>query len=81
MVGFALETENVLSHAQAKLEHKNMDIIVINSPRDEGAAFGKDTNKISLLHANRKLKSFELKSKADVAKDILEEIFISYKKK
>jgi len=71
LVGFALETENGLANARAKLRKKNLDFIVLNSPNDEGAAFGHATNKIQLVSDN-KVTDFELKSKTDVAGDILD---------
>ena len=70
LVGFALETQNEEAHAQGKLEKKNLDMIVLNSLRDEGAGFQKDTNKIKIITKSN-IKSFDLKSKYDVAKDIL----------
>ena len=70
LVGFALETQNEEAHAQGKLEKKNLDMIVLNSLRDEGAGFQKDTNKIKIITKSN-IKSFDLKSKDDVAKDIL----------
>jgi phosphopantothenoylcysteine decarboxylase/phosphopantothenate--cysteine ligase len=69
-----LETQNILNNAQTKLDKKNMDMIVINSPKDEGAGFGFDTNKIQILKKSGELISFELKSKEKVAIDILEEM-------
>ncbi|MDC6351741.1 bifunctional phosphopantothenoylcysteine decarboxylase/phosphopantothenate--cysteine ligase CoaBC [Zeaxanthinibacter sp. PT1] len=74
LVGFALETENEEAHAREKLVRKNLDAIVLNSLRDQGAGFGGDTNKISFLDKNSGIKSFALKSKAEVAKDIFHEI-------
>lgn len=71
LVGFALETQDEVENARGKLERKNLDLIVLNSLRDEGAGFGHDTNKISILGQNNKLTSFELKSKTDAAKDIV----------
>ena len=70
LVGFALETQNEEENAKAKLEMKNLDMIVLNSLRDEGAGFKNDTNKIKIL-TKSELKEFPLKSKHDVAKDIL----------
>lgn len=70
LVGFALETQNEEAHAKGKLEKKNLDMIVLNSLRDEGAGFQKDTNKIKIITKSN-IKSFDLKSKYDVAKDIL----------
>ncbi|MBK8641593.1 MAG: bifunctional phosphopantothenoylcysteine decarboxylase/phosphopantothenate--cysteine ligase CoaBC [Saprospiraceae bacterium] len=74
LIGFALETQNIIGNAQAKLNKKSMDMIVINSPKDEGAGFGFDTNKIKILKKSGELISFELKSKEEVARDILEEV-------
>lgn len=71
-VGFALETDNELVNAQKKLEKKNFDLIVLNSLRDAGAGFQHDTNKISLLGKDNKTLHFELKTKAAVAKDIID---------
>ncbi|WP_294199424.1 bifunctional phosphopantothenoylcysteine decarboxylase/phosphopantothenate--cysteine ligase CoaBC [uncultured Chryseobacterium sp.] len=71
LVGFALETQNEEENAKAKLEKKNLDMIVLNSLRDEGAGFKNDTNKIKIFTRTEK-KEFSLKSKDDVAKDILD---------
>ncbi len=70
LVGFALETDNELENARKKLESKNLDAIVLNSLRDEGAGFGHDTNKITVLGKHNKIRKFELKSKQDAAADI-----------
>jgi phosphopantothenoylcysteine decarboxylase/phosphopantothenate--cysteine ligase len=74
LVGFALETENEEHNAKSKLERKNLDLIVLNSLQDKGAGFGHDTNKITLIDRNNKKHSFGLKSKQDVAKDIVNHI-------
>lgn len=71
LVGFALETQNEEENAKAKLEKKNLDMIVLNSLKDEGAGFQKDTNKIKILTKTEQ-KEFYLKSKEEVAKDILD---------
>lgn len=71
LVGFALETQNEEENAKGKLEKKNLDMIVLNSLRDEGAGFKNDTNKIKIFTRTEK-KEFALKSKDDVAKDILD---------
>lgn len=71
LVGFALETQNEEENAKAKFEKKNLDMIVLNSLRDEGAGFKNDTNKIKIF-TNTEKKEFDLKSKEDVAKDILD---------
>lgn len=71
LVGFALETENEEENAKTKLYKKNLDMIVLNSLNDRGAGFQKDTNKIRIL-THTENHSFELKSKVEVAKDILD---------
>ena len=71
LVGFALETENELENAKGKLKKKNLDAIVLNSLNDIGAGFGGTTNKITFIDKNFDIKPFELKTKAIVAKDIL----------
>ena len=70
-VGFALETENELAHALGKLGRKNFDLIVLNSLRDAGAGFRHDTNQVTLLDADGRTTAFGLKSKTDVARDIV----------
>ena len=74
LVGFALETDNELANAKKKLKRKNLDFIVLNSMNDNGAGFNSDTNKIAIINSNNKIKRFELKSKDEVAKDIVDEI-------
>ncbi|SHG83638.1 bifunctional phosphopantothenoylcysteine decarboxylase/phosphopantothenate--cysteine ligase CoaBC [Chryseobacterium sp. OV279] len=71
LVGFALETQNEEENAKGKLEKKNLDMIVLNSLRDEGAGFKNDTNKIKIFTKTGK-QEFDLKSKDEVAKDILD---------
>ncbi|WP_312345518.1 bifunctional phosphopantothenoylcysteine decarboxylase/phosphopantothenate--cysteine ligase CoaBC [Chryseobacterium binzhouense] len=71
LVGFALETNNEEENAKAKLKKKNLDLIVLNSLRDEGAGFKNDTNKIKIFTRTEKLE-FGLKSKENVAIDILD---------
>lgn len=71
-VGFALETNDETANARKKLEKKNFDLIVLNSLRDAGAGFQHDTNKISILGQDNKTRHFELKTKAAVAKDIID---------
>jgi phosphopantothenoylcysteine decarboxylase/phosphopantothenate--cysteine ligase len=73
LVGFALETDNELENAQDKLKKKNLDMIILNSLNEKGAGFGHDTNKISIIDSNQKI-DFELKSKTEVAQDILKVI-------
>ncbi|AWX46374.1 Phosphopantothenoylcysteine decarboxylase [Flagellimonas maritima] len=74
LVGFALETENEIENAKGKLRRKNLDAIILNSLKDSGAGFGGNTNKITFLDKNMDLKTFELKTKSDVASDIWKEI-------
>ncbi len=73
MVGFALETNNEFSNAQDKLERKNLDFIVLNSLRDEGAGFGYDTNKVTLID-RKESQPLPLQSKKDVAKAIINKL-------
>lgn len=71
IVGFALETENETAHAEKKLTSKNFDLIVLNSLNDKGAGFGHDTNKITIIDSAKESKEFNLKSKKEVARDIV----------
>jgi phosphopantothenoylcysteine decarboxylase/phosphopantothenate--cysteine ligase len=73
-VGFALETNNELENARKKLNAKNLDFIVLNSLQDRGAGFGVDTNKITIIDKNNNQQDFELKSKAEVASDIVNKV-------
>lgn len=73
LVGFALETNDEKNNAQLKLKKKNLDFIVLNSLNDEGAGFRCDTNKITIISVDDE-KDFPLKSKAEVAKDIVDEL-------
>lgn len=77
LVGFALETSDLFENAQLKLASKKLNLIVMNTLRDNGAGFAFDTNKISVLDDRNNLTSFELKSKLAVADDILN-IIIEY---
>lgn len=74
VIGFALETNNAMENALSKLERKNADMIILNSMEDKGAGFGHDTNKVSVLSANNKVWASELKSKSELAKDIVKQI-------
>jgi phosphopantothenoylcysteine decarboxylase/phosphopantothenate--cysteine ligase len=76
LVGFALETNDELQNAYAKLTKKNLDFIVLNSMNDQGAGFGVDTNKITIIDRDNNLTFFELKSKAEVAIDIVSRIMV-----
>ena len=74
LVGFALETDDEQAHASAKLEKKNLDFIVLNSLKDAGAGFRCDTNKITILTRQGDMTAFPLKSKQEVAADIVEKL-------
>jgi phosphopantothenoylcysteine decarboxylase/phosphopantothenate--cysteine ligase len=74
LVGFALETNNEIANAKAKIARKNLDFIVLNSLKNKGAGFGFDTNQISIIDQHNNLEEFELKSKSEVATDIFNKI-------
>jgi len=74
LVGFALETNNELENAIGKLKRKHLNLIVLNSLNDKGAGFKTETNKVTFIDENETITKFQLKSKADVAKDLLTEI-------
>lgn len=74
LAGFALETHNEIDNAVEKLKKKNLDLIVMNSLQDEGAGFGYDTNRITLIDRNNNIDKFELKPKKEAARDILDKI-------
>ncbi|MDU8887307.1 bifunctional phosphopantothenoylcysteine decarboxylase/phosphopantothenate--cysteine ligase CoaBC [Yeosuana sp. MJ-SS3] len=74
LVGFALETNNELENAKAKLKKKNLNLIVLNSLNDKGAGFKKNTNKVTIIDHYDNITRYELKPKSEVAKDILTEI-------
>lgn len=74
LVGFALETDNELENAKLKLKNKNCDLLVLNSLQHTGAGFGHDTNRVSVLDRHNNIATFDLKSKAAVADDILQAI-------
>lgn len=74
LIGFALETENEEENAKDKLVRKNLDFIVLNSLRDKGAGFKSDTNKVTIIDRNLTIKTYPLKTKQEVAKDICQKI-------
>jgi len=74
LVGFALETNNELEHAQGKLKSKNLDLIVLNSLKDKGAGFGVSTNKVTFITSSNDVIEHSLKSKAEVASDLMNQI-------
>ena len=71
LIGFALETHNEEAHALDKMQRKNLDFIVMNSLQDKGAGFGVDTNKITIFHRDGTSALYALKSKDEVADDIV----------
>jgi len=80
LIGFALETENEIEHAKAKIIKKNLDLIVLNSLNDAGAGFGKPTNKVTFIDKDFNIFPQDLKSKEEVAKDIVSKIVQYYEK-
>lgn len=74
LIGFALETENEIENAKLKIQKKNLDLIVLNSLQDEGAGFGKPTNKITFIDRNFEIEPMPLKTKEAVAEDILNKV-------
>jgi len=78
LIGFALETENEIENAQQKIRKKNLDLIVLNSLRDEGAGFGKPTNKITFIDKLFTVEPMQLKPKEAVAEDIINKIIAHY---
>jgi len=78
IVGFALETTNEQQNAAKKLKAKNFDFIVLNSLNDQGAGFGGSTNKVQIISKGNKIKRFPLKSKKEVAADIVDTIMENY---
>lgn len=78
LIGFALETENEVEHAKQKITKKNLDLIVLNSLNDVGAGFGKPTNKVTFIDRTFHIEPMELKSKEEVAQDIVNKIIQQY---
>lgn len=74
LVGFALETQDESCNALSKLKKKNLDLIVLNSLRDPGAGFGGDTNKVTMIDRNEQFYHYDLKSKREVAGDIVDRV-------
>ena len=74
LVGFALETNNEIDNAIVKLKNKNLDLIVLNSLMDKGAGFGGTTNKVTLIDKNEQIENYKLKSKTEVAVDIVNKV-------
>ena len=80
LIGFALETENEIENAKAKIKKKNLNLIVLNSLQDEGAGFKKSTNKVTFVDDSFKVEKMQLKSKEEVADDIINKIIMYYEK-
>jgi len=78
LIGFALETENEIENAKQKIQKKNLDLIVLNSLQDEGAGFGKPTNKITFIDKSNAIEVMPLKTKEAVAEDIINKIVAQY---
>jgi len=78
LIGFALETENEIEHARQKIQKKNLDLIVLNSLNDTGAGFGKPTNKVTFIDKDFLVEPMELKTKEEVAQDIVNKIIAHY---
>jgi len=74
LIGFALENNNEIENAKKKLKEKNLDVIILNSLNDKGAAFGHDTNKVTIIDNELKINHYDLKAKRFVANDIFEYI-------
>ena len=71
LVGFALETNNLIENAISKLQRKNLDFIIANSLENKGAGFGHDTNQVTIIDKQNNITNFELMSKKDVATEII----------
>jgi len=78
LVGFALETQNEIENAKLKIQKKNLDLIVLNSLNNQGAGFGGTTNKVTFIDKNFNVEHFPLKSKEEVAQDIVNKIVENY---
>lgn len=78
LVGFALETENEIENAKAKIQKKNLNLIVLNSLQDQGAGFGGVTNKVTFIDSSFDIEPMELKSKEAVADDILNKVIAHF---
>jgi len=78
LIGFALETQNEIENAKLKIQKKNLDLIVLNSLQDEGAGFGKSTNRVTFIDKDNHIEAMELKSKEAVAQDIINKIIAQY---
>lgn len=75
LIGFALETEHETENALAKLERKHLDAIILNSMREEGAGFGVNTNRVTILQPDKQITALPLQSKAATAESIIDALF------
>lgn len=78
LVGFALETQNEIENAKLKIQKKNLNLIVLNSLNDKGAGFGGTTNKVTFIDKDFNIEEFPLKTKEEVARDIVNKITEHY---
>jgi phosphopantothenoylcysteine decarboxylase/phosphopantothenate--cysteine ligase len=74
LIGFALETDNEIEYAKDKIKRKNLDMVVVNNPRTEGAGFMTDTNVISIIDKNSKVTSYDKMTKFEAANVILDKM-------
>jgi phosphopantothenoylcysteine decarboxylase/phosphopantothenate--cysteine ligase len=81
LIGFAAETEDLISNAKKKLEEKNLDLIVINDVAKPGAGFGGDTNQVSMLYPSGKVRNLPLLTKEEVSSILLDEVVKLLRKK
>ena len=81
LVGFALETNDEENNAKQKLSKKNLDFIVLNSLNDKNACFGFDTNKVTIIDSNGKMIKTDLKSKSEIAEDVVSKLIDTIKEK
>lgn len=81
LVGFALETNNEENNAKQKLSKKNLDFIVLNSLNDKNACFGFDTNKVTMIDSNGNMTKTDLKSKSEIAEDVVSKLIDTIKEK
>ncbi len=74
IIGFSLETENIIKNSKAKLKNKNLDLIIANNPTEEGAGFAHDTNKVSIINSAGKVENLDLMSKKELSHIIVEKL-------
>jgi len=74
IIGFSLETENIIKNSKAKLKNKNLDLIIANNPSEEGAGFAHATNKVSIINSDGKVENLDLMSKKELSDIIVEKL-------